>query len=89
MPYGHRHGVVRSSYRKIDGEEILRRVEAEGVTVQLRARRDRPVLDAAALRRRQAWPCRAAGRSLVGGSAAAVQDIERVETGAGWEFIQI
>jgi acyl-CoA synthetase (AMP-forming)/AMP-acid ligase II len=78
--------------RKVDGEEILRRVEAHGVTLMCGA----PAVVAAILG--AAVERRAAGRSLPGegtvrivvaGAPPPSKTIERVETELGWEFIQI
>ncbi len=75
--------------RKVDGAEILRRVEEHGVTLMCGA----PavvsmVLDAAA-----EWdgPIPGAGKTriVVAGAPPPTAIIERVETELGWEFIQI
>ena len=75
--------------RKVDGAEILRRVDEQGVTLMCGA----PavvsmVLDAAAQ-----WdgPVPGAGRTriVVAGAPPPTRTIERVETELGWEFIQI
>ena len=93
MPYGvtamgGKHVVLR----KVDGEEILARVEAEGVTLMCGA----PavvamILEAAALRRQQGQPVPGQGtvRIVVAGAPPPSKVIERVETELGWEFIQI
>ena len=53
-------GVRQVIIRKIDGEEILRRIEAEGVTLfNCAPAVIDAVLDAAAARRQRAWRCRA------------------------------
>jgi len=93
MPYavtamGARHVIVR----KIDGEEILRRIDAEGVTIfncapaVLAA-----VLDAAAARRARgdAVPGGQRVRVVVAGAPPPSKTIERVERELDWEFIQI
>src|SRR6266850_1023382 len=93
MPYavtgmGVRHVIIR----KIDGEEILRRIEAEGVTILNCAPAViAAVLDAAAARRAKgaAIPGRARVRVIVAGAPPPSKTIERVETELGWEFIQI
>jgi acyl-CoA synthetase (AMP-forming)/AMP-acid ligase II len=82
-------GVRQVVLRKVDGAEILRRVDAHGVTLMCGA----PavvsmVLDAAA-----DWdgPVPGAGRTriVVAGAPPPTLTIERVETELGWEFIQI
>ena len=90
MPYavtgmGGRHVVLR----KVDGAEILRRVERHGVTLLCGA----PavvamILDAAADVGR-ADPGRGTVRIVVAGAPPPTRTIERVETELGWEFIQI
>ncbi|KWW97687.1 AMP-dependent synthetase [Carbonactinospora thermoautotrophica] len=93
MPYavtamGGRHVVQR----KVDGEEILRRIEREKVTLLCGA----PavvarILDAAAKRRERGEevPGRDRVRMIVAGAPPPSRTIERVETELGWEFIQI
>ena len=93
MPYAAtamaaRHVVLR----KVDGEEILARVEREGVTLLCGA----PavvamVLEAAAARRGAGLevPGRDRVRIVVAGAPPPRRTIERVETELGWEFIQI
>jgi fatty-acyl-CoA synthase len=93
MPYavtgmGGTHIVLR----KVDGEEILSRVERHGVTLLCGAPAVvAAILDAATGRAR-------AGRSVPGGGTVRIvvagapppsKAIERVETELGWEFIQI
>ncbi len=82
-------GVKQVVLRKVDGAEILRRIEQHGVTLLCGA----PavvsmVLDAAA-----AWdgpiPGSGTTRIVVAGAPPPTQTIERVETELGWEFIQI
>ncbi len=93
MPYaltamGARQIVVR----KIDGEEILRRIDAEGVTLLNCAPAVvAAVLDAAAARRGRGEAVPGAGRVriVVAGAPPPSKTIERVETDLGWEFIQI
>ena len=75
--------------RKIDGAEILRRVEQHGVTLMCGAPAVvNMVLDAAAQ-----WegeiPGRGRVRIVVAGAPPPTRTIERVETELGWEFIQI
>jgi fatty-acyl-CoA synthase len=85
-------GVPQVVVRKIDGEEILRRIEAHGVTLMCGA----PAVVAAILT--AAADRRAAGRDLPGagtmrivvaGAPPPSKTIERVEAELGWEFIQI
>ncbi|MCU1450050.1 MAG: AMP-dependent synthetase and ligase, partial [Acidimicrobiales bacterium] len=90
MPYaltgvGARHVVLR----KVDGADILRRVDEHGVTLLCGAPAVvNMVLDAA-----QSWdgeiPGRGRTRIVVAGAPPPTQTIERVETELGWEFIQI
>src|SRR5437899_7658614 len=85
-------GVRQVVIRKIDGEEILRRIEAEGVTILNCAPAVvAAVLDAAAARRAKgaAIPGRGRVRVIVAGAPPPSKTIERVETELGWEFIQI
>jgi acyl-CoA synthetase (AMP-forming)/AMP-acid ligase II len=90
MPYavtgmGGRHVVLR----KVDGAEILRRVDAHGVTLLCGA----PAVVAAILDAAAEWdgPIPGAGRTrmVVAGAPPPTRTIERVETELGWEFIQI
>jgi fatty-acyl-CoA synthase len=93
MPYavtamGARQVIVR----KIDGEEILRRVEAEDVTLfNCAPAVIAAVLDAAAARRARgsAVPGRGRVRVVIAGAPPPSRTIERIETELGWEFIQI
>jgi fatty-acyl-CoA synthase len=85
-------GVRQVVIRKIDGEEILRRIEVEGVTILNCAPAVvAAVLDAAAARRRRGAdiPGRGRVRVVVAGAPPPSKTIERVETELGWEFIQI
>jgi len=85
-------GVRQVIIRKIDGEEILRRVEAEGVTLfNCAPAVIAAVLDAAAVRRQTGVtvPGRGRVRVVVAGAPPPSKTIERVETELGWEFIQI
>ncbi len=82
---GGRHVVLR----KVDGAEILRRIDAHGVTLLCGAPAvANMVLDAAAL-----WdgpvPGRDRVRMVVAGAPPPTTTIERIETELGWEFIQI
>jgi len=93
MPYavtgiGARQVIIR----KIDGEEILRRIEAEGVTLLNCAPAViAAVLDAAASRRQNgvAVPGHGRVRVVVAGAPPPSRTIERIEAELGWEFIQI
>jgi acyl-CoA synthetase (AMP-forming)/AMP-acid ligase II len=82
---GGRHVMLR----KVDGAEILRRVDAYGVTLLCGAPAVvNAILDAAA-----AWdgeiPGHGRTRIVVAGAPPPTRTIERVETDLGWEFIQI
>jgi len=93
MPYAvTAMGVRQVIIRKIDGEEILRRVEAEGVTLfNCAPAVITAVLDAAAARRQTgvAVPGRGRVRVVIAGAPPPSKTIERIETELGWEFIQI
>jgi fatty-acyl-CoA synthase len=82
-------GVPQVILRKVDGAEILRRVQAHGVTVMAGAPAvANAICDAAAQ-----WdgPIPGAGRTrmVVAGAAPPTRTIERIEAELGWEFIQI
>jgi fatty-acyl-CoA synthase len=90
MPYaitgvGGQHIVLR----KVDGAEILRRVEDHGVTVMCGA----PAVLAMVLDAAATWdgpiPGRDRVRVVVAGAPPPTRTIERIETELGWEFIQI
>jgi acyl-CoA synthetase (AMP-forming)/AMP-acid ligase II len=93
MPYavtamGGRHVVQR----KIDGEEILRRIEAEGVTLLCGAPAVVAAILTAAAERIAAGgavPGEGTVRMVVAGAPPPSKTIERIETELGWEFIQI
>ena len=93
MPYAlTAMGVRQVIIRKIDGEEILKRVEAEGVTLfNCAPAVIAAVLDAAAARRRNgvAVPGKGRVRVVIAGAPPPSKTIERIETELGWEFIQI
>ena len=75
--------------RKVDGAEILRRVEHYGVTLMCGAPAVvNMVLDAAASWEGQV-PGRGRVRIVVAGAPPPTRTIERVETDLGWEFVQI
>jgi len=82
---GGRHVVLR----KVDGAEILRRVDEHGVTLMCGA----PAVVAMVLDAAAEWdgPIPGAGRNriVVAGAPPPTRTIERVETELGWEFIQI
>jgi acyl-CoA synthetase (AMP-forming)/AMP-acid ligase II len=75
--------------RKVDGAEILRRVDEHGVTLLCGA----PAVVAMVLDAAATWdgPIPGAGRTriVVAGAPPPTRTIERVETELGWEFIQI
>ena len=90
MPYamtamGGQHIVLR----KVDGPEILRRIEDHGVTLLCGA----PAVIAAVLDAAADWggdiPGAGTMRLVVAGAPPPTRTIERVETELGWEFIQI
>jgi acyl-CoA synthetase (AMP-forming)/AMP-acid ligase II len=93
MPYAvTAMGVPQVVVRKIDGEEILRRIERHGVTLLCAAPAVvAAVLDAGASRRERGEqvPGRDEVRIVVAGAPPPSKTIERVETELGWEFIQI
>ncbi len=82
-------GVPQVVLRKVDGLEILRRVEAHGVTLMCGA----PAVVASVLDAAEQWdgpvPGRDRVRIVVAGAPPPTRTIERVETDLGWEFIQI
>jgi acyl-CoA synthetase (AMP-forming)/AMP-acid ligase II len=82
-------GVPQVVIRKIDGAEILRRVEKYGVTVMAAA----PAVVAAVLEAAQHWegeiPGRGRTRIIVAGAPPPTKTVARVEEELGWEFVQI
>jgi acyl-CoA synthetase (AMP-forming)/AMP-acid ligase II len=82
-------GVPQVVLRKVDGHEILRRVDEHGVTLLCGA----PAVIAMILDAAAEWdgPIPGAGvaRVVVAGAPPPTRTIERVETELGWEFIQI
>ncbi len=82
-------GVTQIVIRKIDGAEILRRVEEHGVTFMCAA----PAVVAAVLDAAAAWdgpiPGRDRVRIIVAGAPPPSRTVARVEEELGWEFIQI
>jgi acyl-CoA synthetase (AMP-forming)/AMP-acid ligase II len=93
MPYAvTAMGVPQVVVRKIDGEEILRRIERHGVTLLCAAPAVvAAILDAGTARRLRGEevPGRDRIRIVVAGAPPPSKTIERVETELGWEFIQI
>jgi acyl-CoA synthetase (AMP-forming)/AMP-acid ligase II len=82
-------GVTQVALRKVDGPEILRRVDRHGVTLLCAAPAVvNAVLDAAA---DLDGPVPGAGttRVVVAGAPPPSRTIERIESELGWEFIQI
>ena len=82
-------GVTQVALRKVDGAEILRRVETYGVTVMCAA----PAVVAAVLEAALDWegeiPGRGRTRIIVAGAPPPTRTVARVESELGWEFIQI
>ncbi len=82
-------GVPQVVQRKIDGTEILRRVERYGVTVMCAA----PAVVSSILDAAQRWegpvPGRDRTRVVVAGAPPPSRTIQRVEEELGWEFLQI
>ena len=90
MPYATTAmGATNVVLRKVDGAEILRRVERHGVTLLCGA----PAVVAAILDAAATWdgpvPGRDRVRMVVAGAPPPTRTIERMETELGWEFIQI
>ena len=93
MPYAvTAMGVPQHVVRKIDGEEILRRIDAAGVTLMCGAPAVvAAILNAAAARRERGEQVPGDGtvRIVVAGAPPPSKTIERIEAELGWEFIQI
>jgi fatty-acyl-CoA synthase len=90
MPYGMTGmGVPHVVIRKIDGAEILRRVEKYGVTVMCAA----PAVVTSVLEAAATWdgpvPGRDTVRVICAGAPPPSRVIQRIEEELGWEFIQI
>jgi acyl-CoA synthetase (AMP-forming)/AMP-acid ligase II len=90
MPYATTAmGSTNVVLRKVDGPEILRRVERHGVTLLCGA----PAVVAAILDAAANWdgpvPGKGRVRMVVAGAPPPTRTIERMETELGWEFIQI
>jgi acyl-CoA synthetase (AMP-forming)/AMP-acid ligase II len=82
-------GVPHVVLRKVDGAEILRRVEQFGVTVMCAA----PAVVASILEAAQTWkgeiPGRERVRVICAGAPPPSRTIARIEEELGWEFVQI
>ena len=82
-------GVPQVALRKVDGAEILKRVEKYGVTVMCAA----PAVVAAVLDAAPRWegeiPGRDRTRIIVAGAPPPTKTVARVEAELGWEFVQI
>jgi len=82
-------GVPQVVLRKVDGAEILRRIERHGVTLMCAA----PAVINAVLDALPDWegeiPGRDRVRVVVAGAPPPTRTVARVETELGWEFIQI
>ena len=82
-------GAKQVVLRKVDGAEILRRVDAHGITLLCGA----PAVVAAILDAAGEWdgPVPGAGRTrmVVAGAPPPTRTIERMETDLGWEFIHL
>ncbi|MGB1531145.1 MAG: AMP-binding protein [Acidimicrobiales bacterium] len=82
-------GVPQVVLRKVDGKEILNRIEKHGVTLMCGA----PAVVAAILDAASEWdgPIPGAGKTriVVAGAPPPTSIIERIETELNWEFIQI
>ena len=90
MPYAlTAMGVPQVVLRKVDGADILHRIDEHGVTLLCGA----PAVVAMVLDAAQTWdgPVPGAGRTrmVVAGAPPPTRTIERIETELGWEFIQI
>jgi len=82
-------GIPQIVLRKVDGAEILRRVERHGVTFMCAA----PAVVASVLDAAQTWEGEIPGRDRVriicAGAPPPTKTIMRVEEELGWEFVQI
>jgi acyl-CoA synthetase (AMP-forming)/AMP-acid ligase II len=82
-------GVTQIALRKVDGTEILHRVERHGVTLLCAA----PAVVNAVLDAAPGWdgelPGRGTTRIVVAGAPPPSRTIERIESELGWEFLQI
>ncbi|MGH9301035.1 MAG: AMP-binding protein [Acidimicrobiales bacterium] len=93
MPYAATGmGVAHVIQRKVEGDVILDRIEAEGVTLMCGSPSVvSAILDAAGTRQEQGRSVPGSGRVriVVAGAPPPSRVIEAVETTLGWEFIQI
>ncbi|GAA1166740.1 long-chain-fatty-acid--CoA ligase [Nocardioides aquiterrae] len=82
-------GMKQIVLRKVDGAEILRRIDQHGVTVLCAA----PAVAAAVLDAAQTWegpiPGRDRVRIIMAGAPPPTKTVARVQEELGWEFIQI
>jgi len=82
-------GVPQVVIRKIDGADILRRIEKYAVTVMCAA----PAVVASILEAAQSWdgdiPGTGRVRVICAGAPPPSRTIERIESELGWEFVQI
>lgn len=82
-------GMKQVVLRKVDGAEILRRIDEHGVTVLCAA----PAVAAAVLEAAQTWdgpiPGRDRVRIIMAGAPPPTKTVARVQEELGWEFIQI
>jgi fatty-acyl-CoA synthase len=82
-------GATQVVLRKVDGAEILRRIDKYGVTILCAA----PAVVAAVLEAAQTWDGEVPGRNrvriVVAGAPPPTKTVARVEQELGWEFIQI
>jgi fatty-acyl-CoA synthase len=90
MPYAlAAMGVPQVVLRKVDGDDILRRIDEHGVTLLCGA----PAVVAMVLEAAAAWdgpiPGHGRTRIVVAGAPPPTRTIERIETELGWEMIQI
>jgi len=82
-------GVKQVVLRKVDGAEILRRVDAHGVTLLCGSPTVVNIVLAAAKDWEGEIPGRGRVRIVVAGAPPPTETIRRVEAELGWEFIQI
>ena len=90
MPYAlTAMGVPQVVLRKVDGAEILRRIDEHGVTLLCGA----PAVVAMVLEAAASWdgpvPGHGRTRIVVAGAPPPTRTVERIETELGWEMIQI
>ncbi|AXL92237.1 AMP-dependent synthetase [Streptomyces sp. CB09001] len=82
-------GVTQIMLRKVDGAEILRRVDKHGVTFMCAA----PAVVASILDAAATWDGEVPGRDrvriIVAGAPPPTRTVARVEEELGWEFIQL